>query len=1144
MKRRAIAAAACSLAFIWGAPCLSGTTGGISGRVVDAVTRAPLAGVQVVVTSPSGSARSATDAKGRYIFLALAPDTYTVTASRDGYLTYVHDGVTVQSDVQESLDIDLAQTTETIERILVVGRAGLVSPGQTIDVYSINPATAKAAQALAGPGGVDQAYGALAVMPGIYVPQGQQGWYQPIFIRGGDQDQIGYELDGVPVNRSYDNAPQSLLTSVGQQELQVYTGGATASSDGQGISGYVNQVVKRGTYPQEGSLTYGLGFPAGYQKAGFEYGNALPSNRFSYYIAGSLADQFYRYGDPFNAASLYQSGFFFPSFQFTASGPIDLPGITLGASETRDREAVLNFHYAVPRRNGTLGDDLQLLHVESYLKTLTYGSFNDFGGENTFGTTFAYPDQFVYSGQVGGVVDPTQVAQYLYPNTPDAGRSFQSTVNPNLRAVADNDFSLTKLQYTYNISQTQFVRVLGFRTYSNWYIKDPIPVPSTLEYILPEITFGGSVAFADQVSEKHQIRLAASVASSREFRYTTGFDFLLGGGFTPSGQIGGNFLGSALVGSYTDGTHCYDQATGLFTSCLASASQTFIDLNTGALPVPVAPPGTPALLNGARWIATENAYGGLINRVSPILTAASAEDRIRPNDKLTVNVGARVERYDDRLVDEASGYPSRQFWFNAWNNEFCVASLARSPIQRTIDPATGLASPCPAGSSPLQLSLASAARESNSVFEPRIGGTYELSNDTTLRLSYGTYARPPNASWVQYGTVQQDLATPMVQKFLAYGFTSPQHNLLPDVSHNVDFSWEQHIRGTDMSFKITPYYRGTMGQFENILLDTSGNESGVNVGSERSYGVEAAFQKGNFARDGLAGLVAFTYNYSRFRYAKFASGLNVLDLINQKIAQYNAYTSACAPGGSASGRTQFGTPLCGSTTGPTGTAAQCFAPDGTPDPSCAAGDVTNPYWTRPVQPLQDPGAPYPPYDIIPDQPLAAGNGFGPAVTVTFLGQYKHNRFTATPSIAFNSGAYYGAPLSTVGDDPAANNSSQIPIPNDFTSQFDKMGAFTQPWRLTGNLQLGYVLTQRATLSLTMTSLFDVCHQRGYAWDRADFCAYTTLPFGQAPNSSTHTSAAGDPNYQFPYTVQNGNNNTQFLGTKIPFQAYLTIQFKL
>jgi hypothetical protein len=107
-----------------------------------------------------------------------------------------------------------------------------------------------------------------------------------------------------------------------------------------------------------------------------------------------------------------------------------------------------------------------------------------------------------------------------------------------------------------------------------------------------------------------------------------------------------------------------------------------------------------------------------------------------------------------------------------------------------------------------------------------------------------------------------------------------------------------------------------------------------------------------------------------------------------------------------------------------------------------------------------------------------------------------------------------------------------------------MGAFVQPWRLSGNLSLGYAPTPHTQVSLTMTNLFDSCHQRGYAWDRANFCTYTTLPFGQAPNSSTFTSAAGDPNYKFPYTVQNGNNNTQFLGTKIPFQAYLTLQYKL
>ena len=153
-------------------------------------------------------------------------------------------------------------------------------------------------------------------------------------------------------------------------------------------------------------------------------------------------------------------------------------------------------------------------------------------------------------------------------------------------------------------------------------------------------------------------------------------------------------------------------------------------------------------------------------------------------------------------------------------------------------------------------------------------------------------------------------------------------------------------------------------------------------------------------------------------------------------------------------------------------------------------------------------------------------------------------FAITPSLTFTTGAFYGAPLSTLGHDPATGNTTTIVIPDDYTGQFDKMGAFMQPSRLTGNLALGYEVTPRAQLTVTMTSLFDSCHQRGFAWDRAQFCTYSTLPFGQAPNSSTYTPVPNDPNYKYPYTYQNGNDNTQFVGTTIPFQAYVSLQMKL
>ena len=1151
---------ACALAFVLAATgqAQAGTTGGISGRVLDAANRTPISGARVDMSAPSGTADTVTDTGGRYAFLSLSPDAYALRVTHDGYTPSVQNGVTIQADVQARLDITLVAAVRTIGHVITTAHAGLVNPGQTINVYSVYPSTSAVARPLAGPGGVDQAYSSLASVPGIYVPQGQQGWYQPIYIRGGDQDQIGYELDGVPVNRSYDNAPESLLTNLGQQELQVYTGGANASSDGQGISGYINQVIKKGSVIPFGSMSYGFGTPTLYQRGMLEYGAASPDGRFTYYLGGALSYQDYRYADQFNGASWYDQGFFFPSFQFKPSGEgIDLPGITLGASSTRDREAVVNLHYAIPHAHDSGADDLQLLHIDSDLHTYTYGSFNDFGGASTFGTTFAYPDQYIYTGPLFAPLNTNLVSQYIFPNSPDAGRAYQSQVSGDRRPIADNDFDLTKLQYQHNIGTHAYVRVLGYSTYSLWDIEDPIPVPSTLQYILPEITFGSVLSFADQLSDKNLLTLSGSYASSREYRYSSGFNFLLGGGETASGAIGGNYIGSVLIGTYTDGKHCYDQSTGLYTSCFGPASQATLNVNDGIFdPFTTASSG-PAVTNGARWIATENGLAGLINQVSPILSAGSISDRITPDSRLTIDVGARVERFDDRLVDEADGYPARQFWFNAFNNEFCVSSANLTLSQRTIDPTTGVASPCPAGSKPVDLGLSNDPTESNSVVEPRAAATYELSADSTLRASFGIYARPPNASWVQYGTVQQDLATPMADKFLAYGFTTPQHDLVPDTSHNVDLSWEQRLAGTDMSFKLTPYYRGTTGQFENILLDTSGNESGVNVGSETSYGVELAFLKGDMARNGFAGIISATYDYSRFKYSNFASGLNLLNIINQSVQQYNAYTSACGPGGSAVGKTQYGSPLCGSTTAGVPAAAQyCYnTVTGALDPACAPGDaiVPNPYWKRPLQPLFDPNGLYAPYDVLPDEPVAAGNGFGPPVTATAILQYKHDQWSVTPSLTFTSGASYGAPLSTLGGDPAncgppnsppPNCFNTIVIPDDFTGRFDNMGAFMQPSRLTGNLALGYAVSPRTQLSIEMTSLFDDCHQRGYAWDQSSFCVYTTPPFSVAPNSSTFLDNPGDPNYKYPYVVQNGNNNTQFLGTKIPFQAYVTLQTKL
>src|ERR1700678_3899582 len=97
--------------------------------------------------------------------------------------------------------------------------------------------------------------------------------------------------------------------------------------------------------------------------------------------------------------------------------------------------------------------------------------------------------------------------------------------------------------------------------------------------------------------------------------------------------------------------------------------------------------------------------------------------------------------------------------------------------------------------------------------------------------------------------------------------------MVPPTSINYDVSLEQHFKGTDMSFKLTPFLRQTQDQIQNFFLDQkTGFVSGLNVGSQRSQGLEFLFQKGNFSKNGFAGQLSFAYTDSYITYGSLASG--------------------------------------------------------------------------------------------------------------------------------------------------------------------------------------------------------------------------------------------------------------------------------
>ncbi|MBV9102188.1 MAG: carboxypeptidase regulatory-like domain-containing protein, partial [Candidatus Eremiobacteraeota bacterium] len=475
---------ACALSPAW-----AGTTGILRGRVTDSVSRAPLAGVAVSVVSPSQAAQAVSDAAGGFSFLSLAPDTYVVSLTKSGYDLATISGITVVSDQTQNLTFELRKTLRTIGQVRARSTSDVVRPGATSDVYSINAATQKAASAVGGPGGVDYGYSGLATVPGLYILQGQQGWQQLISVRGGDPGNVAVELDGIPMARSSDGGTASTLSSLGQQELQAYTGGTPASADANGLSGYINQVMRTGTYPGFATATLGLGSPVFYNKGSIEIGGATTNRDFSYFVATSAVNQDYRYCGQDNCGGnlshffepLAISGSTGPSTPlvpvYNGSGPANFsPGVVYALQNTADRETIANFHFGLPHRHSDLKDDIQALYVTSEIFAKFYSSIGDLGGlsyvTNVLGRP-TYTDYNYYAGQVYAPPDPSQVRMAYFPSSPTQ-RPFAAPLPPNLREGNTNGVAVTKLQYQHNFNASSFLRIFGYTNYSNWFINGPV----------------------------------------------------------------------------------------------------------------------------------------------------------------------------------------------------------------------------------------------------------------------------------------------------------------------------------------------------------------------------------------------------------------------------------------------------------------------------------------------------------------------------------------------------------------------------------------------------------------------------------------------------------------------------------------------
>lgn len=215
----------CILLTLGGSVARPGTTGKISGRVLDN-NKEPLPSVNVVLDETKLG--TATDIDGYYSIINIPPGRYNVQFRIVGFRNLAVKDVLVTTNNTTKLDATLEESTIAKDEIIITATRPVVDVSLTSTVATI---TDKDIQALP----VQELQDIVNLQAGVV-----DGHF-----RGGRAGEVQYQVNGVSVNNSYDNTSTIKIDRSLIQEVQVITGTFDAEY-GQAMSGVVNTVLKSG----------------------------------------------------------------------------------------------------------------------------------------------------------------------------------------------------------------------------------------------------------------------------------------------------------------------------------------------------------------------------------------------------------------------------------------------------------------------------------------------------------------------------------------------------------------------------------------------------------------------------------------------------------------------------------------------------------------------------------------------------------------------------------------------------------------------------------------------------------------------------------------------------------------------------------
>jgi len=216
-----------STSFIFVQNAIPGISGKIAGRVIEAGTRTPIPGANVVIAGTMMGAAS--DMNGQYTILNVPPGVYDMKAMVVGYATITVNDVRVRIDQTTRVDFTLSIEVLEGETVIVVADKKPVKADVSTSVASLSSDEVETLPMTS----VEDVIGL------------QAGVESGLVIRGGDADETLFQMDGVTLRDPRNNQPITGIALSAIQEVSVERGGFNAEY-GQVRSGIVNVVTKEG----------------------------------------------------------------------------------------------------------------------------------------------------------------------------------------------------------------------------------------------------------------------------------------------------------------------------------------------------------------------------------------------------------------------------------------------------------------------------------------------------------------------------------------------------------------------------------------------------------------------------------------------------------------------------------------------------------------------------------------------------------------------------------------------------------------------------------------------------------------------------------------------------------------------------------